>query len=100
MGLTGIETCIGVAVFAVSAALNTPAAADDTPVDVELVLAVDVSGSMDEGERALQRGGYVAAFQHREVIAAIAGGVYGRIAVTYVEWAGPRAQAVVVPWRA
>ncbi len=85
---------------AITAALAAPAAADDTPVDLELVLAVDVSGSMDEGERALQRGGYVEAFLHPEVIAAIGSGVYGRIAVTYVEWAGPRAQAVVIPWRA
>jgi len=84
----------------IAAALAAPAAADDTPVDLELVLAVDVSGSMDEGEQALQRGGYVAAFLHPEVLAAIGGGVYGRIAVTYVEWAGPRAQAVVIPWRA
>jgi len=89
------------AIFAVIAAsLAAPAAADDTPVDLELVLAVDVSGSMDEGERALQRGGYVQAFLHPEVIAAIGSGVYGRIAVTYVEWAGPRAQEVVIPWRA
>ncbi len=76
-----------------------PAAAQDVPVDLELVLAVDVSGSMDEGERALQRGGYVQAFLHPEVIAAIGSGFYGRIAVTYVEWAGPRAQAVAIPWR-
>ena len=70
------------------------------PVDLELVLAVDVSGSMDEGERALQCGGYVQAFLHPEVIAAIGSGVYGRIAVTYVEWAGPRSQEVMIPWRA
>jgi len=82
------------------AALAQPAVAADVPVDLELVLAVDVSGSMDEDERALQRGGYVAAFLHPEVLAAIAGGVYGRIAVTYVEWAGPRSQTVVIPWRA
>jgi hypothetical protein len=84
----------------IAALLAAPAAADDTPVDLELVLAVDVSGSMDEGERALQRGGYMEAFLHPEVISAIAGGVYGRIAVTYVEWAGPRSQEVMIPWRA
>ncbi|MGH6960021.1 MAG: DUF1194 domain-containing protein, partial [Dongiaceae bacterium] len=85
------------AIFATTAA---PAAAQEVPVDLELVLAVDVSGSMDAGEQALQRGGYVQAFLHPEVIAAIGSGFYGRIAVTYVEWAGPRAQAVVIPWRA
>src|SRR5262245_12979154 len=84
---------------AVIAVLDAPAAAEDMPIDLELVLAVDVSGSMDEGERALQRGGYVQAFLHPEVIAAIGSGFHGRIAVTYVEWAGPRAQAVVIPWR-
>jgi uncharacterized protein DUF1194 len=92
----GIATLAGLAM----ATLTRPAAAEDVPVDLELVLAVDVSGSMDEGERALQRGGYVAAFLHPEVIAAIGGGVQGRIAVTYVEWAGPRSQTVVIPWRA
>jgi hypothetical protein len=77
----------------------SPAAAQDEPVDLELVLAVDVSGSMDEGERRLQRDGYVAAFLHPDVVAAISSGRHGRIAVTYVEWAGPRAQQVAVPWR-
>ena len=48
--------------------INAPLSAEDTPVDLELVLAVDVSGSMDEGERALQRDGYVQAFLHPEVI--------------------------------
>ena len=85
--------------LAMAAALCAPAAAQDTPVDLELVLAVDVSGSMDEGERTLQRGGYVQAFLHPDVIAAIGSGAYGRIAVTYVEWAGPRSQAVILPWR-
>ncbi len=85
--------------MAVAAALAAPAAADDVPVDLELVLAVDVSGSMDAGEQGLQRGGYVQAFLHPEVIAAMSSGFYGRIAVTYVEWAGPRAQAVAIPWR-
>ena len=74
-----------------------PAAAE-TPVDLELVLAVDVSGSMDEDEQALQREGYVAAVTHPEVLAAIRSGPYQRVALAYVEWAGPSAQAVTVPW--
>ena len=73
-------------------------AADDLPVDLELILAVDVSGSMDREEQTLQRRGYVEAFQHPEVAQAVRSGPYGRIAVTYVEWAGPTAQAVAVPW--
>lgn len=71
----------------------------ETPVDLELVLAVDVSGSMDPEEHAVQRNGYVAALAHPDVVAAIRGGVIGRIAVTYVEWAGPGLHSVTVPWR-
>ncbi len=74
------------------------AAAADTPVDLELVLAVDVSRSMDADEQALQRNGYVAAFRHKDVIDAIASGANGRIAVSYVEWAGPAFQRTLVPW--
>ena len=80
-------------------AASAPAPAVSDPVDLELVLAVDVSGSMDYYEQGLQRGGYVAAFRHPEVINAIGLGAYGRIAVTYVEWAGPFLQSVTVPWR-
>jgi len=79
--------------------LSRPAAAQDVAVDLELVLAVDVSGSMDTQERLLQRDGYVQAFLHPEVIAAIRAGINGRIAVAYVEWAGPRSQNMVMPWR-
>jgi hypothetical protein len=53
---------------------------------------------MDYGEQVLQRRGYVAAFRDPEVIAAITSGSFGRIAVTYVEWAGSY-RKVVVPWR-
>jgi hypothetical protein len=74
------------------------ASAQAVDVDLELVLAVDVSRSMDFEEQRLQRDGYVAAFQHPEVLQAIASGPLGRIAVTYVEWAGPAYQTVVVPW--
>ena len=75
-----------------------PAAADDAQVDLALVLAVDVSGSMDRDEQELQRSGYIEAFRDKDVLAAIAQGMGGRIAVTYVEWAGPDSQAVLVPW--
>jgi hypothetical protein len=67
-------------------------------VDLELVLAVDASGSMDLAEQKLQRDGYAAAFRHPEVLAAIASGLTGRIAVVYVEWAGSEDQEVIVPW--
>lgn len=68
------------------------------PVDVELVLAVDVSLSMSPQELDIQRDGYAAALVHDDVLKAIRQGAYGRIAVTYVEWAGDYMQRVVVPW--
>ena len=67
-------------------------------IDVELVLAVDVSGSIDSDEILLQRKGYQAAFLHPDVMKAIKSGFYGRIAVTYVEWADEGRQKVTIPW--
>ncbi|MBZ9856852.1 DUF1194 domain-containing protein [Mesorhizobium sp. CA13] len=75
-----------------------PASLADEPVDVELVLAVDVSLSMSADELEIQRRGYAAALTHDHVLQAIAAGAYGRIAVTYVEWAGTNSQHVIVPW--
>jgi Protein of unknown function (DUF1194) len=69
-----------------------------TPVDVELVLAVDMSQSMDPGEHELQRAGYLAALLHPDVLEAVRNGIHGKVAITYVEWGGPASQAVVVPW--
>ncbi|HRD78191.1 MAG TPA: DUF1194 domain-containing protein, partial [Hyphomicrobiaceae bacterium] len=67
-------------------------------VDLELVLAVDISYSMDPEEQRLQRDGYVLAFRDKALWAAIAGGKNQRIAVTYVEWAGPPIQSIILPW--
>jgi hypothetical protein len=67
-------------------------------VDLELVLAVDVSSSIDEVEARRQREGHVAALADPEVIAAIQSGGYGRIAVMYLEWADADFQRVVAPW--
>ncbi|PSJ63830.1 DUF1194 domain-containing protein [Pseudaminobacter soli (ex Li et al. 2025)] len=67
-------------------------------VDVELVLAVDVSLSMSPAELQKQRLGYAAAFTGDRVIEAIAAGKHRRIAVTYFEWSGATMQRVVVPW--
>lgn len=69
------------------------------PVDLELVLAADASGSIDAGEIRLQREGYAAAITDGEILQAIrAGGYLGKIAVTYVEWGDQNSQEVVVPW--
>jgi hypothetical protein len=67
-------------------------------VDLELILAVDVSSSMSRDEQRVQRDGYVSAFQHSDVARAIELGPRGMIAVSYVEWAGPNCQRVVLPW--
>jgi len=67
-------------------------------VDLELVLAVDISLSMDLEEQRLQRDGYIAAFRDPDIQRTIQSGGKGRIAVTYMEWAGPSSQTVVVPW--
>jgi len=69
------------------------------PVDVELVLAVDVSYSMDPDEQALQREGYMAAITSREFMQALKQGMHGRIAMTYFEWAGMHHRQIIVPWR-
>jgi hypothetical protein len=69
------------------------------PVDTELVLAVDVSYSMDPEEQQLQREGYIAGITSREFMHALKGGINGKVAVTYFEWAGPYDQRIVVPWR-
>src|SRR5256885_10862118 len=69
------------------------------PVDVELVLAVDVSYSMDPDEQALQREGYITGITSREFMQALREGANGKIAVTYFEWAGAYDQKIIVPWR-
>lgn len=81
-----------------AALVLAPPAAAQTPVDVELVLTVDMSQSMDAGEHELQRRGYVEALVHPDVLDAIRMGMHGRVAITYVEWGGPLSQSVVVPW--
>ena len=69
------------------------------PVDLELVLAADASGSIDAGEIRLQREGYAAAMTSPEILQAIGVGYLGRIAVTYVEWGDANSQAIVAPWQ-
>ncbi len=69
------------------------------PVDVELVIAVDVSYSMDPDEQALQREGYILALTSREFLQALRQGANGKVAITYFEWAGQSDQKVIMPWR-
>src|SRR5215470_15726093 len=75
----------------------TPAFAQ-TAVDLQLVLAVDASGSVDQRRFELQKQGYVAAFRDPRVLHAIQSGAAQAIAVTMVQWTGPTLQIQVLPW--
>ena len=69
-----------------------------TAVDLQLVLAVDASGSVDQRRFELQQQGYVAAFRDPRVLHAIQSGATQAIAVTMVQWTGPALQIQVLPW--
>ena len=84
--------------FSSCAVWTGPARALDLPVDLELILAVDVSDSIDEREARLQREGYIAALTDPEVQFAIASGPHRRIAMTYIEWAQSSHQRIIVDW--
>lgn len=79
-------------------AMPSPVRAQDGAVDLLLVMAVDVSRSVDDEEARLQREGYQAAMTDPRVLAAIGGGMLGAIAVAYVEWAAHGYQQLVIPW--
>ncbi len=81
------------------AVIFSAAHAADMEVDAELVLAVDVSRSMTPNELEIQRRGYAAALASNEVVSAITGGLLGRVAIVYVEWAGYYSHRVIVDWR-
>lgn len=90
------------AILAFALLATVPAAGDtraQQAVDLELVLAVDTSGSIDVEETMLQRDGYRAALSSDEVILAVTAGPLGRIALAYVEWAGAGTARTVVDWR-
>jgi Protein of unknown function (DUF1194) len=85
--------------LAFSAVLGAaPARAENQLVDLELVLAVDCSRSIDDAEFALQIEGYAAAFRHPAVLRAIQSGERRSIAVTYIQWAGPFLQNQSLGW--
>lgn len=85
----------GIGALAVAA---SPAAAQQTPVDIELVFVVDASGSIDEEETRLQRQGYVDALKNPKVQSSITGGLTGGIAVAYIEFAADGCVRLSVPW--
>jgi len=104
-----VAGAIGAAAIAVSAwgGIAAPRYADlpgrsapgSIGVDVELVMAVDISYSMDFDELKLQRDGYVEALASQEFLNALKQGMHGKVAVTMVEWAGVNDQRIVLPWR-
>lgn len=100
IGMLGVAMAAGVAaVAAPNQAPQSGASRDDAKqVDVELVLAVDVSYSMDVDELAVQREGYAQALMSSEFLKTLKSGPNGRIAVTYFEWAASGDQKVILPW--
>jgi Protein of unknown function (DUF1194) len=109
MGTGSRKLTIAAAIAALTLGLAGPAAPTTRhfadmrpgaiPVDAELVIAVDVSYSMDTDEQALQREGYVLALTSKEFLQALRQGAHGKIAITYFEWAGAFDQKIVMPWR-
>lgn len=76
----------------------TPSPDINEEVDIELILAVDISGSVDSMEARTQREGYIAALTHPSVIGAIQSAFHGKIAMSYVEWAGTYSQNQLIDW--
>lgn len=92
-----LRIVISAAAIAGIVGFGGPAAAAET-IDLLLVLAADVSRSIDDGEFDLQRKGYAAALTDPRVLRAIAGGRQHAVGITFVEWAGASDQKVVVDW--
>jgi hypothetical protein len=87
----------GALALALGMAASAPAWATE-PVDLELVLAADGSGSIDDEELKLQRQGYAEAIAHPRVLGAIRAGYLRKIAVAYIEWGAPESQHVIADW--
>jgi hypothetical protein len=93
-----LALCGFVAVLVVAGGGLGDAAEPGPAVDAAVVLAADVSRSIDDGEFALQRRGYAQAVQDQKLMDAISTGPHGAIALAYVEWAGESEQKLVVNW--
>ena len=98
MRLARVWLAVSMALLALAAGALGPPARAAQAVDVALVLAADVSRSINDGEFALQRRGYAAAIANPRVIEAIGSGPHGAIAISFVEWAGDSEQKTVVDW--
>ncbi|HAT35963.1 MAG TPA: hypothetical protein DCS82_09620 [Rhodospirillaceae bacterium] len=95
---SGYFLCATVLALA-SLVFAVPSIRAETEVDLELILAVDISGSVDDDEARLLRQGHVAALRDPKVLRAIQNGFLGKIAVTYIEWAGFGHIKTIVGWR-
>src|ERR1700716_2452839 len=93
--MTGRTTLLAVLLLGAT----TGAGRAEPAVDIALVLAVDVSLSIDAEEFALQRAGYAAAFRNARVVEAITAGGAGTMAVTYIQWSGASEQRQIIGWR-
>jgi len=99
--LAARAVCLALGAFLFGAGVfeaRAQSAQEAAPVDVELVLAVDISYSMDPEEQRLQREGYIKALRSPEFQQALASGLYRKIALTYFQWAGAHDQDVLLPW--
>jgi hypothetical protein len=96
--LRAVGGVIGALVLTFTLAQPAAAQAEHAQVDLQLVLAVDVSGSVSHARFELQKQGYAAAFRNQRVINAIRSGMTQAIAVTMTQWTGPNLQVHVVPW--
>lgn len=97
-GRSGIGRLVGSVLLVLAGGIEPDSARAEVPVDLELVLAIDSSDSVDGAEYALQVGGLSDAFRDPAVHQAIAGGPLGSVAVTVIEWSGRYQQVVQVPW--
>jgi hypothetical protein len=77
---------------------RTVYAAEQMPVDLELLLAIDISGSIDADEARLQREGYARALLDKDVLKAIRGGIHGKIAIAYFDWSDSYVQSEILDW--
>ena len=89
---------LGVLAGGAADAQSPPLAPVQSPVDLQLVLAVDTSGSVNETRFQLQRHGYASAFRNPRVVQAITAGAQHAVAVAMVQWTGPTLHVQVVDW--
>src|SRR5262245_11693459 len=97
LGRFALTLCAALLVITLAIGSGAPAAAQ-TAVDLQLVLAVDVSGSVSDERFKLQQQGYAQAFRNWRVLEAIRSGTARAIAVTMTHWTGSSQQAQVIPW--